>query len=172
MRCDRHIGSATCQCQTLTQMHGLGRLPESRTARSPFMVLNSLQHGCLTRCRPVFAQCRHTIGAAASSTICRQKLRHPCSRSSTAERAYTVTCHASAALADPTVTGQDQQNATASKQETNIAVSSAYPFADLEAKWQQFWAKNKTFRTPDFTELDTSKPKFYALDMFPYPRSV
>lgn len=43
----------------------------------------------------------------------------------------------------------------------------AYPFHEIEPKWQLFWEKNKTFRTPD--EVDTSKPKFYVLDMFPYP---
>jgi leucyl-tRNA synthetase len=48
--------------------------------------------------------------------------------------------------------------------------SSAYPFTDIEAKWQKHWEENQTFRTPEFHELDTSKPKFYALDMFPYPR--
>ncbi|CAG9464601.1 unnamed protein product [Pedinophyceae sp. YPF-701] len=45
----------------------------------------------------------------------------------------------------------------------------AYPFNDIEKKWQQYWDENQTFRTPDISELDTSKPKFYALDMFPYP---
>ncbi|OJE50064.1 leucine--tRNA ligase [Bacillus proteolyticus] len=35
----------------------------------------------------------------------------------------------------------------------------------IEKKWQGYWEENKTFRTPDETE----KPKFYALDMFPYP---
>jgi leucyl-tRNA synthetase len=35
----------------------------------------------------------------------------------------------------------------------------------IEKKWQQFWADNKTFKTVNETE----KPKFYALDMFPYP---
>jgi leucyl-tRNA synthetase len=48
--------------------------------------------------------------------------------------------------------------------------STANPFTDLEAKWQAFWEQHQTFRTPKFHELDTSKPKFYALDMFPYPR--
>ena len=43
-----------------------------------------------------------------------------------------------------------------------------YPFEDIEARWQKHWADNKTFRTPE--QIDTSKPKFYALDMFPYPR--
>ncbi|EIE26840.1 putative leucyl tRNA synthetase [Coccomyxa subellipsoidea C-169] len=45
----------------------------------------------------------------------------------------------------------------------------SYPFTELEAKWQDFWLRNKTFRTPDIGELDTSKPKAYILDMFPYP---
>lgn len=50
------------------------------------------------------------------------------------------------------------------------ARSGAYPFAEIEAKWQAYWEEHKTFRTPPLAELDTSKPKFYALDMFPYPR--
>eukprot|EP00983_Pelagomonas_calceolata_P108135 1159421-Pelagomonas_calceolata.AAC.9 len=45
--------------------------------------------------------------------------------------------------------------------------STAYPFAEIEKKWQQYWQMNRTFRTPD--EVDTSKPKYYVLDMFPYP---
>ncbi|WP_346234677.1 leucine--tRNA ligase [Lysinibacillus telephonicus] len=35
----------------------------------------------------------------------------------------------------------------------------------IEKKWQQYWADNNTFKTTN----DESKPKFYALDMFPYP---
>ena len=35
-----------------------------------------------------------------------------------------------------------------------------------EKKWQKYWAENKTFKTDAW---DFSKPKFYALDMFPYP---
>ena len=46
--------------------------------------------------------------------------------------------------------------------------SSAYPFIDIEGKWQAYWLSHKTFRTPE--EIDTSKPKYYVLDMFPYPR--
>ena len=42
-----------------------------------------------------------------------------------------------------------------------------YPFAEIEPKWQSTWLKEETFRTPD--DIDTSKPKFYVLDMFPYP---
>ena len=41
-----------------------------------------------------------------------------------------------------------------------------YPFADVEAKWQAYWEENDTFVTP---KRDTSKPKKYVLDMFPYP---
>lgn len=40
-----------------------------------------------------------------------------------------------------------------------------YDFATIEAKWQKYWEQNKTFKTV----LDTSKPKYYALDMFPFP---
>ncbi len=38
-------------------------------------------------------------------------------------------------------------------------------FKDIERKWQEYWEKNKTFKAVD----DFSKPKFYILDMFPYP---
>jgi len=43
----------------------------------------------------------------------------------------------------------------------------AYPHSEIETKWQHFWETNKTFRTPD--EVDGDRPKFYVLDMFPYP---
>jgi len=40
-----------------------------------------------------------------------------------------------------------------------------YKFAEIEPKWQKYWEENKTFKTED----DFSKPKYYILDMFPYP---
>lgn len=40
-----------------------------------------------------------------------------------------------------------------------------YNFKEIEKKWQQYWADNKTFKS----EIDLAKPKFYCLDMFPYP---
>ena len=40
-----------------------------------------------------------------------------------------------------------------------------YNFTDIEKKWRQFWAENNTFKAEDLSE----KPKFYVLDMFPYP---
>ncbi|HXS79936.1 MAG TPA: leucine--tRNA ligase [Gammaproteobacteria bacterium] len=43
----------------------------------------------------------------------------------------------------------------------------AYPFKEIEAKWQAHWESHGTFRTPE--KIDKSKPKYYALDMFPYP---
>ena len=43
----------------------------------------------------------------------------------------------------------------------------AYPFEKIEKKWQHYWDENKTFHTAD--EIDKSKPKFYVLDMYPYP---
>lgn len=40
-----------------------------------------------------------------------------------------------------------------------------YNFLEIEKRWQHFWAKNKSFKV----EIDQDKPKFYVLDMFPYP---
>lgn len=44
-----------------------------------------------------------------------------------------------------------------------------YKFNEIEKKWQDYWDKHKTFKTDIH---DFSKPKFYALDMFPYPSGV
>ena len=40
-----------------------------------------------------------------------------------------------------------------------------YNFKEIERKWQAYWAANHTFKA----EVDNSKPKYYVLDMFPYP---
>ena len=46
---------------------------------------------------------------------------------------------------------------------------SAFDYQTIESKWQKFWDENETFKTDT---SDFSKPKFYALDMFPYPSGV
>ena len=40
-----------------------------------------------------------------------------------------------------------------------------YNFKEIERKWQAYWAANHTFKA----EIDSSRPKYYVLDMFPYP---
>ncbi|MES2138072.1 MAG: class I tRNA ligase family protein [Bacteroidota bacterium] len=40
-----------------------------------------------------------------------------------------------------------------------------YDFREVEKKWQAYWAANKTYKTED----NSSKPKYFVLDMFPYP---
>jgi leucyl-tRNA synthetase len=40
-----------------------------------------------------------------------------------------------------------------------------YNFTDIEKRWQKYWEDNKTFKV----EIDYSKPKYYILDMYPYP---
>lgn len=40
-----------------------------------------------------------------------------------------------------------------------------YNHRDIETRWQQYWRDNNTYRA----EIDPSRPKFYVLDMFPYP---
>ncbi|MBP5267690.1 MAG: class I tRNA ligase family protein, partial [Ruminococcus sp.] len=46
---------------------------------------------------------------------------------------------------------------------------SNYDFSAIEKKWQKYWEEHETFKTDVW---DFSKPKFYALDMFPYPSGV
>ncbi len=40
-----------------------------------------------------------------------------------------------------------------------------YPFREIEIKWQEYWDKNSSFKT----DVLSKKPKYYCLDMFPYP---
>ncbi len=40
-----------------------------------------------------------------------------------------------------------------------------YNFSEIEQKWQRYWSEHKTFHV----EVDSSRPKFFVLDMFPYP---
>ena len=40
-----------------------------------------------------------------------------------------------------------------------------YDFREIEAKWQKYWEQQGTFKV----ENNADKPKFYVLDMFPYP---
>ena len=40
-----------------------------------------------------------------------------------------------------------------------------YQFRDIEKRWQRFWAENQTFKVDN----NSAKPKYYVLDMFPYP---
>jgi leucyl-tRNA synthetase len=42
---------------------------------------------------------------------------------------------------------------------------SSYDPSKVETRWQKYWLENKTFKTPE----DQDKPKYYILDMFPYP---
>jgi len=46
-----------------------------------------------------------------------------------------------------------------------MAESSRYNFKEVEDKWQSYWEKEKKFKA----EISPSKPKFYCLEMFPYP---
>jgi leucyl-tRNA synthetase len=47
----------------------------------------------------------------------------------------------------------------------------AFPFSEFEPKWQGEWEASKAYRTPNpgDTDFDASKPKYFVLDMFPYP---
>jgi len=43
-----------------------------------------------------------------------------------------------------------------------------YPFAQVEPRWQRFWDERRSFRASDTFD----QPKFYCLDMFPYPSAA
>ncbi|MBC8406481.1 MAG: leucine--tRNA ligase, partial [Planctomycetes bacterium] len=47
----------------------------------------------------------------------------------------------------------------------------SYDFTAIESRWQQYWLDNQSFRTPGPGDegFDASRPKYYVLDMFPYP---
>ena len=40
-----------------------------------------------------------------------------------------------------------------------------YNFKEIEKRWQQYWIDHQTYKVTE----DNSKPKYYVLDMFPYP---
>jgi len=50
----------------------------------------------------------------------------------------------------------------------------AYDSGAIEARWQRYWEEQQTFRTanPGEAGCDPGRPKFYVLDMFPYPSGV
>ena len=49
--------------------------------------------------------------------------------------------------------------------------SKAYPFSEFEPRWQAVWESERTFRAPNPGDagFDPTRPKYYVLDMFPYP---
>ncbi|MDF2720453.1 MAG: leucyl-tRNA synthetase [Paenibacillus sp.] len=51
------------------------------------------------------------------------------------------------------------------QEQKEIQAAQGYNPLAIEPKWQQYWERNKSFKVLD----NSSKPKFYALDMFPYP---
>lgn len=51
------------------------------------------------------------------------------------------------------------------KAQQNNYIAMEYNFKEIERKWQQYWKENQTYRVTENKE----KPKFYVLDMFPYP---
>ena len=50
-----------------------------------------------------------------------------------------------------------------------LIMAELYNHKVIEKKWQNYWEENETFKTDVW---DFSKPKYYALDMFPYPSGV
>jgi leucyl-tRNA synthetase len=53
--------------------------------------------------------------------------------------------------------------------DTSSPASIEYNFKEIEAKWQKYWDEHKTFKTENPKAGSPLKPKYYALDMFPFP---
>jgi leucyl-tRNA synthetase len=51
-------------------------------------------------------------------------------------------------------------------------VSDDYDFQAIETRWREYWDDNKTFRAANPGQPGSEKPKYYVLDMFPYPSGV
>ena len=143
------------------------RLPAGRAlpvtaASAPAGLAARRSAAMASRSRALAAIGRHRLRAAAAV---------PWSRARASPPALPLRASASPA---PSPRGADRAGSTRASAVADVAETGAevrtggYPFADIEARWQKHWAENKTFATPDL--VDTSKPKFYALDMFPYPR--
>ncbi|XP_073299046.1 leucine--tRNA ligase, chloroplastic/mitochondrial isoform X1 [Primulina huaijiensis] len=100
----------------------------------------------------------------SDSLLLRRKLRLQYRRSCVAScRLRTSNC----VVYGTSINGLVQEEVEETDTQKENESRRAYPFQEIEANWQRYWEENKTFRTPD--EIDTSKPKFYVLDMFPYP---
>lgn len=106
-------------------------------------------------------QQQHRVGAGVTS----RQSALAALPTSTSSSSRSVAC--SAAAAAPTTPPAAAEPASGGA-DSNAQPSTAYPFPEIEAKWQAHWEQQQTFRTPE--EVDTSKPKYYVLDMFPYPR--
>eukprot|EP00252_Welwitschia_mirabilis_P008284 TRINITY_DN20040_c0_g1_i2.p1 TRINITY_DN20040_c0_g1~~TRINITY_DN20040_c0_g1_i2.p1 ORF type:complete len:976 (-),score=201.17 TRINITY_DN20040_c0_g1_i2:13-2940(-) len=128
------------------------------------MFMNSLQH---QRSSPRSCMVSHSDAISHNRQLLRYphiKFWHfiPCYvRRNGARQRFCVT-HANANAHPNTNCDTEKRKKGEQKQKQG-----RYPFQEIEPRWQRYWEENQTFCTPD--ELDTSKPKYYVLDMFPYP---
>ncbi len=142
-------------------------IPTSSTRRASCCIMHST--ATTPRSIPHSTSYRMFRSSASAPYLLRQWL-HGCTPlapvSSALHRPISTACAAAAAAVTTSPTDKPVVDSSCPHR------SNAYPFPEIEAKWQAYWEQHKTFRTPPLAELDTSKPKFYALDMFPYPRWV
>lgn len=126
-------------------------------AFSPFVLTvgsNRKQRCCVACKRPLCRLCLHSFVPKTSLVVLRSK--KTCRfqnrfRKFRFNEPWTITCNS-----ENTVEHDSLEQP-----------KDFYDFAQVERKWQKYWEENKTFQVP--INVDTSKPKFYVLDMFPYP---
>lgn len=118
---------------------------------------------CLTRSaflRPLPLPATHSISISHTCTCQRRRPVFPAR--------FRLRAIASASSSTSPSSSSDTSINTSSTLDTP-KVSVGYDFTSFESKWQRIWSTRGDFTTPPLSDLDTSKPKFYALDMFPYP---
>lgn len=150
--------------QALQRPRSMAVAPPSALSRTLRCIVTSSTAGC---------RGPHLAGLLRLAQLRRPALGRPQHGAFSTGRPSVQAASATDVEAEPAAqpAGEDGAGApAAAPSRGGVYQSQAYPFTDIEAKWQAHWDEHKTFRTPDITELDTSKPKFYALDMFPYPR--
>ncbi|GKZ00442.1 hypothetical protein MPSEU_000996800 [Mayamaea pseudoterrestris] len=104
------------------------------------------------------------LSKAFSPAGVRRSFLAQASVSSSSSLAATTRLYSSTSTTSTTT--ESYSNTTTTTSNASLQPPSAYPFTQVEAKWQAYWAKHQTFQTP---ERDATKPKKYVLDMFPYP---
>jgi leucyl-tRNA synthetase len=124
------------------KQQSLYRIQGSRVARSD-------RHSCLiSRGRPRFI----ASPSAVASPISTSKSDHDVNQSTQRQIAYPF---------------PEASRYPATNDNAGYFNRSPMQQSQIEKKWQEHWLHHKTFRTPE--DVDTSKPKYYCLDMFPYP---
>lgn len=104
------------------------------------------------------------FASSRKSASSRALWRHVIRQQQQARR--TFLCTSPVSLARMSAVDEQETTTEDTAAAAATAAAGAYPFAEVEPKWQEYWEKEQTFKA---RERNLDKPKKYVLDMFPYP---